>query len=106
MCLFGLNILEIIFTCIALEIYDEKNFDPSHAFHRVKKMNMKDVVSTVMTDTYTCFVCFFVFFLGGWEGGGVTLTESRYGIDMILICWDYFGRNCKMIHSYYHHLFF
>ena len=101
MCLFGLNILEIIFTCIALEIYDEKNFDPSHAFHRVKKMNMKDVVSTVMTDTYTCFVLG-LFFLGG----GFTPTESRYGIEMILICRDYVGRNCEMIHSYYHHLFF
>ena len=33
----------MIFTCIALEIYDEKNFDLSHTFHRVKKMNMKDV---------------------------------------------------------------
>ena len=44
MCLFALNILEIIFTCIALEIYGEKNFDPSHTLHRVKKINMKDVV--------------------------------------------------------------
>jgi hypothetical protein len=41
MCLFTLNILEIIFTCIAPEIYDENNYDPSHTFHRVKKMNMK-----------------------------------------------------------------
>jgi hypothetical protein len=68
MCLFALNILEIIFTCIALDIYDENNFDPSHTFHRMKKMNMKDVVSTVMTDTYTCFVLFFFFF---FLGGGV-----------------------------------
>jgi hypothetical protein len=37
---------------------------------------------------------------------GVTPTESRYGIEMILICRDYFGRDCKMTHSYYHHLFF
>jgi hypothetical protein len=41
--LISLNILEMIFTCIALEIYDEKNFDLSHTFHRVKKINMKDV---------------------------------------------------------------
>ena len=37
MCRFALNILYIIFTCIALEIDDEKNFDLSHTFHRVKK---------------------------------------------------------------------
>jgi hypothetical protein len=43
MCRFALNILELIFTCNALEIYDEKNFDLSHTNHRVKKMNMKDV---------------------------------------------------------------
>ena len=33
----------MIFTCIALEIYGEKNFDLSHTLHRVKKMNMKNV---------------------------------------------------------------
>ena len=33
----------MIFTIIALEIYDEKNFDLSHIFHMVKKMNMKNV---------------------------------------------------------------
>ena len=35
----------MICACIALEIYDETNFDLSHTFHRVKKMNtcMKDV---------------------------------------------------------------
>jgi hypothetical protein len=45
MCRFALIILKIIFTCIALEIDDEKNFDLSHTFHRVKKMYtcMKDV---------------------------------------------------------------
>ena len=43
MCRIALNLLEMIFTCIDLEIDDEKNFDLSHSFHRVKKMNMKDV---------------------------------------------------------------
>ena len=51
----------------------------------------------MMTNT-----CAWDFFLGG----GVTPTESRYGIEMILICRDYFGRDGKMTHSYYHHLFF
>jgi hypothetical protein len=43
MCRFALHILEIIFTCIAIYIYYEKNFDLSHTLHRVKKMNMKNV---------------------------------------------------------------
>jgi hypothetical protein len=43
MCRIALNILEMTFTCMALEIYDDKNFDLSHTFHRVKKINMKDV---------------------------------------------------------------
>ena len=46
----------------------------------------------MMTNT-----CTWDFFLGG--GGGVTPTESRYGIEMILICRDYFGRDCKMTQS-------
>jgi hypothetical protein len=66
MCLFALNILEIIFTRIALEIYDENNFDPSHNFHRVKKMTMKDVVSTVMTDTMYLF-CFVLVWWGDYS---------------------------------------
>jgi hypothetical protein len=45
-------------------------------------------------------------FFGAVLGGkGVTPIESRYGIEMILICREYFGRDCKMTHSYYHHLF-
>ena len=74
MCLFALNILEII----ALDIYDENNFDPSHTFHRMKKMNMKDVVLTVMTDTYTCFVLGFCFWFFFWGGGLLRLK-----VDMV-----------------------
>ena len=33
----------MIFTINALEIYGEKNFDLSHIFHRVRKINMKIV---------------------------------------------------------------